>query len=98
IDDPVSSLDSEVLFIVSTLIKLILDNVRNDKGSIKQIFVLTHNTYFFKEVTFISNRDSRNIRNDTMFFIVRKINGLSTIDNFELNPIKTTYHLLWEEL
>lgn len=98
IDDPVSSLDSEVLFIVSTLIKLILDNVRNNRGSIKQIFVLTHNTYFFKEVCFISSRDSKNIRNDTMFFIVRKLNGLSTIDSYEENPIKTTYHLLWNEI
>ncbi|MCF8356896.1 MAG: AAA family ATPase [Melioribacteraceae bacterium] len=98
IDDPVSSLDSEVLFIVSTLIKQILVNARNDKGSIKQIFVLTHNTYFFKEVSFISNRDSQNDRNDTMYFIVRKIDGLSEIDNYAVNPIKTTYHLLWQEI
>lgn len=98
IDDPVSSLDSEVLFIVSTLIKQFLNNVRNDTGSIKQIFILTHNTYFFKEVTFISNRDSKNKRNDTMFFIVRKISGLSTIDSYEENPVKTSYRLLWDEI
>lgn len=98
IDDPVSSLDSEVLFIVSTLIKQILVNVRNDKGSIKQIFVLTHNTYFFKEVSFISSSDSNQRRNDTIYFIVRKIGGLSKIDNYKSNPIKTTYHLLWQEL
>jgi len=98
IDDPVSSLDSEVLFIVSTLIKQILVNVRNDEGSIKQIFVLTHNTYFFKEVSFISSRDSNQRRNDTIYFVVRKIGGLSTIDNYEFNPIKTTYHLLWQEI
>lgn len=51
-DDPVSSLDSEVLFIVSSLIKGLFDEVRALNGHIKQIFILTHNVYFHKEITF----------------------------------------------
>eukprot|EP01034_Spumella_vulgaris_P037182 gene37182-45868_t len=42
-DDPVSSMDSDVLFIVSSLIKSLYDPVRKNAGGIKQIFVLTHN-------------------------------------------------------
>ncbi|WP_419652185.1 AAA family ATPase, partial [Thiolapillus sp.] len=51
-DDPVSSLDSDILFIVSSLIKELFDEVRAGTGHIKQVFVLTHNVYFHKEVTF----------------------------------------------
>ena len=51
-DDPVSSLDSDILFIVSNLIKGWFDEIRNDSGTIKQVFVLTHNVYFHKEVSF----------------------------------------------
>lgn len=51
-DDPVSSLDSEILFIVSSLIKGIFEEIRNGTGHIKQVFMLTHNVYFHKEVTF----------------------------------------------
>jgi wobble nucleotide-excising tRNase len=55
-DDPVSSLDSDILFIVSSLIKGLFDEVRMGTGHIKQIFVLTHNVYFHKEVTYNQNR------------------------------------------
>ena len=97
-DDPVSSLDSEVLFIVATLIKQILSDIRDGKGNIKQAFVLTHNAFFFKEVTFISSRERSNKRNDTNYYVIRKINNISKIDSYETNPIKTTYQLLWEEV
>jgi wobble nucleotide-excising tRNase len=46
IDDPISSLDNDVLFIVSTLIRELIQDAREGKGSIKQIFILTHNIYF----------------------------------------------------
>ena len=42
-DDPISSLDSNVLFIVSTLIKEIIKNVKSEIGNIKQVILLTHN-------------------------------------------------------
>jgi wobble nucleotide-excising tRNase len=97
-DDPVSSLDSDVLFIVATLIKGILKNIRdkNNNTNIKQVFILTHNAYFFKEITFISSRDAKNVRTDTGYHIIRKVNNESNIIFYETNPIKTTYQLLWE--
>ncbi len=58
IDDPVSSMDSQVLFIVSTLVnRLITYKGRSGgekkeflNGNIEQVFILTHNYYFYKEV------------------------------------------------
>ncbi len=96
-DDPVSSLDSEVLFIVSSLIKYLLKEVRSGAGDIKQVFVLTHNVYFHKEVTFNSKRTNDAMRHET-FWIVRKSNNQTEITQHDDNPIKTSYELLWNEL
>ena len=96
-DDPVSSLDSDVLFIVSTLIKGIFEEVRAGAGHIKQAFVFTHNVYFHKEVAF--NRSRRDIAlSDETFWIVKKAGLLSRIERHENNPIKTSYELLWAEI
>lgn len=101
IDDPVSSLDSDILFIVSTLIRGILDKVREKKNKdiVKQIFIFTHNAYFFKEITFISSREScYNKRDDTLYFIVRKKDNISSIEKHDTCPIKTSYQLLWDDI
>jgi wobble nucleotide-excising tRNase len=45
IDDPVSSLDSNILYVVSSLIKSLFQEVRDGTGQIKQLFILTHNVY-----------------------------------------------------
>jgi wobble nucleotide-excising tRNase len=96
-DDPISSLDSDVLFIVSTLIKRVLNEACGQKGSIKQVFVLTHNIYFHKEVAFDSQR-REDCRSHESFWIVRKRNNKTGIENFGYNPIKTSYELLWSEV
>lgn len=97
-DDPVSSLDSDVLFIVSTLIKGVIDQAKTGKGQIKQVFVLTHNIYFHKEVSFNKDRDPKKCRKDETFWIVRKQDGVSKITSYEYNPIKTSYELLWADV
>ena len=96
IDDPISSLDSNVLFIVSNLIKEILKDCRNKKNGIKQVFILTHNIYFHKEVTFKGSRQGQ--WKEETFWIVRNINNKSDIIRHEENPIQTTYELLWREV
>ena len=96
-DDPVSSLDSEVLFIVSSLIKGVFDEVRNNHGHIKQVFVLTHNVYFHKEVAFNPKR-SKEAQKDVTFWVVRKPNDISVVESHQCNPITTSYALLWDEL
>ncbi len=47
-DDPISSLDSNVLFVVSTLIKNLIRTIKNGQANIKQLILLTHNVYFNK--------------------------------------------------
>lgn len=97
-DDPVSSLDSDVLFIVSSLIKSLFDPVRENKGGIKQIFVLTHNVYFHKEVTYTSNRGDDTKAGERTYWTVRKGGDGAMIQQHPSNPIKTSYDLLWAEL
>jgi len=96
-DDPVSSLDSDILFIVSSLLKDLFKEVRSGTGHIKQIFVMTHNVYFHKEVTFNPKRQNKAMNEET-FWIVRKYASGSKLSKHDSNPIKTSYDLLWEEL
>ncbi len=96
-DDPVSSLDSDILFIVGSLIKGLFDEVRAGTGHIKQIFVLTHNVYFHKEVTYNQNRKDVAM-NEESFWIIRKPGLVSKVDKHSTNPIKTSYELLWAEV
>ncbi len=96
-DDPVSSLDSHILFIVSNLIKGIFNEIRNNTGNIKQVFVLTHNVYFHKEVTYNPRRSGQALNEET-FWIVRKDNNKSQVIKHGDNPIKTSYELLWNEV
>ncbi len=99
-DDPISSLDSDILFLVGSLIKSVSDEVREKKGHIKQVFVLTHNVYFHKEVTFNPKRDKtgKNILVEETFWVVRKSDLASKVENYKTNPIKTSYDLLWFEV
>jgi len=96
-DDPVSSLDSDILFIVGSLIKGLFGEVRTGTDHIKQIFVFTHNVYFHKEVTF-NPRNRHFGQNDATFWIVRKSGLKSKIQKYSSNPIKTSYELLWVEV
>lgn len=97
-DDPISSLDSDVLFIVSTLIKEVCKAARSGTGNIKQVFVLTHNVYFHRQVTFDPDRPSNGCRSDESFWIVRKRESQSRVERCKNNPIKSSYELLWQEV
>lgn len=97
VDDPISSLDSNVLFVVSTLIKEIIKNIKADIGAIKQLVLLTHNVYFHKEVSFIDGRTKT--CNKTNYWILRKYSKISGLQSFGMeNPIQSSYGLLWQEL
>jgi wobble nucleotide-excising tRNase len=97
-DDPVSSLDSEILFIVASLIKSIFDDVRSAKSRIKQVFVLTHNAHFHKEVTFRRGISKKNPTADETFWVVRKSGQASQVIRHATNPIRTSYDVLWNEV
>ena len=90
IDDPVSSMDSGVLFIVSALVREMISICRNnvsgesirdekteyDGSYIKQIFILTHNAFFHQEITYDMVQHYRYVT----FFKVDKKNNISSVN------------------
>lgn len=97
IDDPISSLDSSVLFVVATLVKDIIAKCRKDEFGIKQVIILTHNIHFHKEITYLGSRDHFS-PSEVQYYIIRKKDEISGIDVYTENPIRTSYELLWDEI
>lgn len=96
LDDPVSSLDSSVLYIVGAMVKELSKEILRGDGDVVQMFLLTHNVFFHKEASF----DPRNnMGKNVKFWMVKKNDGISTIhDHGNTNPISTSYELLWKDL
>lgn len=95
IDDPISSMDANVLFIVSSLVRELAREVREKKYKIKQLIVLTHNITFHREVTYIRAKEGNS---KTSYYLIKKLNGYSIIEHCSKNPISSTYELLWQNL
>ena len=114
IDDPVSSMDSSTLFIVSALIREMICVCENNVHPtdayvkdryIKQLFILTHNTYFHQEITYDRVKDYQFVN----FYLVSKNDNKSSIrlcekQNTEIpsemmnyNPVQNSYAALWGE-
>ena len=100
IDDPVSSLDSQVLFVVTTLIHSLIKYSNSDKNqfenpNISQVFILSHNLYFYKEVSF----KQRPICRKKAHFSVSKYGGKSKIEHKGNETfVHNDYMLLWKSI
>lgn len=115
IDDPVSSMDSTALFIVSAIVREMINVCRNNTeylnpkvpgDYIKQLFILTHNVYFHREVTY----QQVGYYNCTSFYMIRKNENISTVklckrtnqamptEEENYNPVQNSYAALWDEL
>lgn len=97
-DDPISSLDSDILYIVSSLIKGVMEETRGLHSRIKQVFVLTHNVYFHKEISFNRSRPADRTLNEESFWLVKKLQQGSIVERCDLNPVRSAYELLWEDV
>jgi wobble nucleotide-excising tRNase len=97
IDDPISSLDSDILFVVSTLIRRLMGQIRKEERRVRQLILLTHNVHFQKEVTYIRSGEPSSGRH---FFVVRKRAGQPSevIPYLGKNPVRTVYKSLWDEV
>jgi wobble nucleotide-excising tRNase len=95
-DDPISSLDSNTLFIISTMIKNLIEETRQNNNN--QIFILTHNVSFFREVSYNFSRQKYARLSDETFWILQKQNNISKIAHYQKVPIQTSYELLWQEV
>lgn len=97
IDDPICSLDSSILYVVSSLVRELADNAKNGTNNIDQLFVFTHNVYFHKEISFKDGRDK--VDKNVKFWILKKKNEITSIKCYEQkNPVTTSYALLWKEI
>jgi len=97
VDDPISSLDSEVLYSVSTLIRKIVEDIPAGLGRVRQLLLFTHNVHFHKNVTYEAHRGPK--LGSRQYGIVRKqIGQHSVIELCDQNPINTAYGWLWEEV
>lgn len=83
IDDPVSSLDSNALFIVSAIIRELLSICHNNGRIVKsgtpkfirQMFILTHNAYFHHDISY----DKVKYFDCVNFYLIRKARNVSTV-------------------
>ena len=95
-DDPVSSLDNDVLFAVSCLIRKIIREAKGGKSKTKQVIVLTHNAYFFRHLTYLPGKKDKTEK-EIMYWLVRKGDTGSRVVSYNVNPVKCTYQLMWDE-
>ena len=96
VDDPISSLDSDVLFVVGALVRHLINRALSGSDRIEQIMVLTHNVYFHKEVSHLQNGESPSGR--VHFLIRKRPSGPSTITSSRTSPVTTEYKRLWDEV
>lgn len=114
IDDPVSSMDSSALFIVSSLVREMIGVCSNNAGLakqeyegtyIQQLFILTHNAFFHREITYNMVQHYRY----ASFYKINKKNNVSTVElcveeakkvsdrDKNYNPVQNSYSALWTE-
>lgn len=103
IDDPISSLDSNHIFFVFSLIESIIALPdKNDDGSLsfryKQLFVSTHNLDFFKYL--IRLKMPKDNQGGSQFFLVEKEGEKSTIRLMPkyLKDYQTEFHYLFHQI
>ncbi|TEY01969.1 AAA family ATPase [Campylobacter sp. US33a] len=93
IDDPISSLSFNYVYNIAQLIKEIF--LRNKDSNYKQIFVLTHHLYFFKELIGFKEDYKKDIYT---FRIGKNENYISHIDTMKEDEILNDYQAYWQIL
>ena len=93
IDDPISSLDSDVMQIVNMMLRDLINEVLEGKSNIEQVIVLTHNKEFHRLL-------SQRKRNDQVhYYKLVKDDGVSRVLACGIeNPVKSDYETHWEKL
>ncbi|OFT59286.1 AAA family ATPase [Corynebacterium sp. HMSC05E07] len=98
IDDPISSLDYSIMFVVSSLIRSLLGKIRSGTHPrLDQAIVLTHNPRFHNEVAYRLDRCGPQAVSH------HKIKKLAPQPNqieyfADTNPVRTSYQELWAEV
>ena len=97
IDDPISSLDSDSLFIVASYVRDAAHEVVRGDSNIRQLIVLTHNTQFHHEASYTGKGQSAGSR--SYYHLLKGANGYTTVRaDGAVNRIRTSYSLLWDTI
>ena len=101
IDDPISSLSHIYVFNIGTLIK---SEFFTSSKVYEQIFVLTHNLYFFYELAKAPYRDIKRLKDEeqekehkkefNLFRIIKSTKG-SSITTMKYSEIQNDYQMYW---
>lgn len=98
IDDPISSLDGDIMFVVSALTRDLVAKVKEKKHDrVDQVILMTHSTRFYSEVTYAHKTENSK---QYKYYRIRKLapkpNQIE--DCGEINPIRTSYQELWDQV
>ena len=98
IDDPISSLDGDIMFVVSALTRDLVTKVKEKKHDrVDQVILMTHSTRFYSEVTYAHKTENSK---QYKYYRIRKLapkpNQIE--DCGEINPIRTSYQELWDQV
>lgn len=97
IDDPISSLDSDTLFIVAAYIRDIAKKVIEGQTNIEQLIVLTHNTQFHHEAAYTT--DTAKITDRHHYRLRKGLDKFTRVqDDGARSKIRGSYELLWQSV
>ena len=91
IDDPISSLSHNHLFNISQLIHQ--NYLKQPDSDIKQVFILTHNLYFFHEIMHLIPKQQREPKNTKLYRLTKHAN--SKIEEITREDITNDYESYW---
>jgi hypothetical protein len=100
IDDPIASTDAETFFLITNIIRRLLDQVSspNNNNSVKQIIITSHNTRFLKEVAFSFLNEKESDSKACYYFVQKGEEGSSILGPNTSSLITNEYNELWAEV
>lgn len=77
------------------MIKRIFVQVVDNNSNFSQVFVSSHNLFFFKEIS--EMQGIKSVKQNSSFFVLKKDDNITSIVYYKENPIKSSYEMLWLE-
>ncbi len=100
IDDPIASTDAETFFLITNIIRRLLDEVADPERThfVKQAIITSHNTRFLKEAAFSFLSDNKDDSPARFFRIAKEESGSIVFGPDLSSHITNEYNDLWAEV
>jgi wobble nucleotide-excising tRNase len=98
IDDPISSLSHNYIYDIASLIR---QEVLTPKNRFKQVFILTHNLFFFHEMIkqIDREREDEEVKKDRPFALFRITKAqFSQVTPMQVKDVQNDYQAFWQTL